>query len=125
MTDDRGQNFCPPSSVFCRLPLRCRETQQLDRFEVDDVAAGALGTAELDERRAGVGIAQNAHADPIDDRVAFLKVAERERITAGRDSWHIFAEGDREAEQGRRMALLQPGLPDIGLRGVFLKLTDL
>ena len=77
-SDPRGRNrqvrFRPPYSALpqgkrekrSRAALRRRELEELDRVEVLDAAADALGGVEQHVGFGAAGIAQDAHARPVD-----------------------------------------------------------
>lgn len=52
------------------------DLQKLHGLEVDHAAAGAPGGVEQDVRLGGVGIAQDADAEAVDDQIGAAKIAE-------------------------------------------------
>jgi hypothetical protein len=77
------------------------ELQQLDRVEVLHAAADALGRVEQHVGLGGIGIAQHAHADAVDDQIAAAEVAEGDRRRSPRRCRACPRPRRREAHQRR------------------------
>ena len=94
------------------------ELHQLDRVEVLDAAADALGRVEQHVRLGRIGIAQHANTHAIHDQVAAREITEGDREAVRRDVRHILGFDDRIAEQPRRLRRIGRGLPDIRAIGI-------
>src|SRR6185295_1334869 len=65
------------------------ELDELDRVEVLHAAADALGRVEEHVGLLAVGVAEHAHAEPIDDQIAAGEIAERDRERVRADIRHV------------------------------------
>src|SRR5215213_10164368 len=70
------------------------EPHQLDRVEILHAAADPLGRVEQHVRLGGERIAQHTHALAIDDEIAALEIAERDRKRVRRDIRHVLGLDD-------------------------------
>jgi hypothetical protein len=83
------------------------ELQKLDRLEVLHPAADPLGGVEQHVGLGGIGVAQDADAEPVDDEIAAAEVAERDGVGIGAMSGMSSASlpGTRRGSPGRRLWL--------------------
>src|SRR5215467_12429448 len=98
---DVGEEWACASTYACASLRRLRRIrscagwrprsgrEQLDGFEVGDVAADPLAGVELHEGLGTVGIAQRRDADAVDDGVTHPEVAEGDRQLGRADGVHI------------------------------------
>src|SRR5215207_4212022 len=111
------------TSPATRERLASSELQQLDGVVVLHAAADALRRVEQHVGLRRVGIAQDAHAGPIDDEIAAAEVAEGDREGVRGDVRHVLGLDHREGHQRRRLAGAGRRLPEVVAVGV-LELAD-
>ncbi len=72
------------------------EFEELDRVIVLHAAAHPLGGVEEHVGLGGIGIAQHAHAEAVDDQIAAAEIAEGNGEGVRADVRHVLGLGDRE-----------------------------
>src|SRR4030042_4773405 len=80
-----------------------RQLDDLDGVVIDDVATAALRCVKLHERRRGVRIRLDAHAETVDPSVGRAEVTESTRQASGGRRREVLREANRVAQQGGRL----------------------